>query len=288
LAATLLEPACLEAIALIEAGLRGIRTVLTRLRGGATAAELTPRTRESDPVGPAPSARADRATDAGEQPRVVGYEQPRVGGRELPTLLAGGDALPTAYGDDRVVLLARDPFCLFAYWDLAPSSWRAGERAAASDRVRILLRVSDVTRIPFTGAGAVRHRDLEIADPVGSAYVWIEAPGRSYVAEVGYVRGDGTFVTLARSNLTWAPRAERPGTDPIRWMTVRWTGRPERRHPPIGDAPSVQAAAPSARAVSSFDANARPAAAGEHADRRPPSSDVAPGRTEPAPASGRE
>jgi hypothetical protein len=283
--ATVLEPAYLEAVALIEAGLRGIRAALTRLRGGAAVTEPA-RMRAGDAAGRAPSTRTGRATEPG-------YEESRVGGRELPTLLAGGDALPTAYGDDRVVLLARDPFCLFAYWDLAPSSWRADESAAASDRARVVLRVSDVTRIPFTGASAARHRDLEIAEPVGSAYVWIEAPGRSYVAEVGYVRGDGTFVALARSNLTWAPRVERPGTDPIRWMTVRWTGRPERAHPPIGDAPTgsapgVRAAAPSARAVSSFDADARPTTAREGADRRAPGSDVPPRRTESTPASGRE
>ena len=136
--------------------------------------------------------------------------------------------LPAAYGDDRLVLLARDPSCLFAYWDLSAERQRSVQALAGGEAARKVLRVYDVTFISFSGTKAWRHQDLLVANDVGSAYVDVETPGASYVAEIGYLRPDGAFFALARSNVVWTARAGEPGHERVRWMTVRWNRQPER------------------------------------------------------------
>ena len=140
-------------------------------------------------------------------------------------LLRTDAVLPAAYGSDRLVLLARDPHCLYAYWDLSGDRVTAVRTSAASDQLRSVLRIYDVTQIAFDAKPPTRFQDFSIAGDARSLYAYVGKPAGCFVAEVGYLRPDGGFFALARSQPVWTPRTEQPGAAPGRWMTVGWTER---------------------------------------------------------------
>jgi hypothetical protein len=140
-------------------------------------------------------------------------------------LLRTANALPASYGSDRLVLLARDPHCLYAYWDLSDGRVRAVRGDVGGGPLRMVLRAYDVTQISFDAAPPTRFQDFAVAGDARSLYAYIGRPASCFVAEVGYLRADGAFFPLARSLPIWTPRTDQPGAAPGRWMTVGWTER---------------------------------------------------------------
>jgi hypothetical protein len=140
-------------------------------------------------------------------------------------LLRSPSVLPTSYGSDRLVLLARDPHCLYAYWDLSEARVRAVRADGGSDQLRMVLRIYDVTQIAFDAAPPTRFQDFAITGEARSVYAYLGRPASCFVAEVGFLRPDGAFFPLARSQPIWTPRTEQPGAAPGRWMTVGWSER---------------------------------------------------------------
>lgn len=147
-----------------------------------------------------------------------------------PAELLRDDApLPESYGSDRLVLLARDPHCLYAYWDLSPAHVERVRTSAESDALRIVLRTYDATQIAFDATPPARFQDFAVAGNARSLYAYVGKPAASFVAEVGFLRNDGAFFPLARSAPVWTPRTELPGTGPGQWMTVGWR-EPQNGH----------------------------------------------------------
>jgi hypothetical protein len=140
-------------------------------------------------------------------------------------LLRSASGLPATYGSDRLVLLARDPHCLYAYWDLSEARTSAVRADAGSEPLRMVLRTYDVTQIAFDAEPPSRFQDFAIGNDARSLYAYIGKPAACFVAEVGYLRPDGGFFPLARSLPIWTPRTDQPGAAPGRWMTVGWKER---------------------------------------------------------------
>ncbi len=220
------RPARLEAIAVAErlagtvrrhlltvaqASLRIVRELLAKLPSDETAARPPVAPNASRP----PTARADRAP-VRATPKVAPAQAPS------PELLRASGTLPAAYGSDRLVLLARDPHCLYAYWDLSRARDQAVRADAASDRLRMVLRTYDVTQIPFDAEPPRRFQDFAVTGDARSLYAYLGKPAACFVAEIGYLRPDGAFFPLARSLPIWTPRTDQPGASPGRWMTVGW------------------------------------------------------------------
>lgn len=131
---------------------------------------------------------------------------------------AGGE-LPRAYGRDQVVLLSRDPWTLFAYWEIGPRT-RAGALLALdaeADGARQVLRIYDATFVTPAGDRACLALDLELSHGATSAYVRASRPGASYSVEIGLRTPANRFIPMARSNTVTLPPAA-PSTD----TTVRW------------------------------------------------------------------
>jgi hypothetical protein len=202
-----------------QAGLRAVRDLLARFPVG-----------ESDsgrrPPPPAPTSQASPTTT----PANVRTQAAR---RATPTrpsadLLRSTHTLPAAYGSDRLVLLARDPHCLYAYWDLSEARIHAVRTDAGSEQLRMVIRTYDVTQISFDAEPPIRFQDFAVDGEARSLYAYLGRPASCFVAEVGYLRPDGAFFPLARSLPIWTPRTDQPGAAPGRWMTVGWS---ERRNP---------------------------------------------------------
>ncbi|HXG17939.1 MAG TPA: DUF4912 domain-containing protein [Methylomirabilota bacterium] len=134
------------------------------------------------------------------------------------------DSLPASYNDNRIVLLARDPHWLYAYWDFSGAHLSQAQNRLTSGDSRLILRVFDVTYIEFNGANAWNNLDIELTPFATNWYIAVPHPDAAYCVEIGYHSRDGQFVSLGRSNVVTTPRAE---PSPI--TTVRWFTPPERR-----------------------------------------------------------
>lgn len=131
--------------------------------------------------------------------------------------------LPHSYGIDRMVLLARDPHWLFAYWEITatkqdeftnnygPEAWSA---------THPVLRVYDITGIDFNGKNALGYTDIHISESTDNWYVQVGKPDRSFCVDLGRMFPDGRFITLLRSNTVTTPRASLSDRLDEEWMWI--------------------------------------------------------------------
>lgn len=120
--------------------------------------------------------------------------------------------LPSSYGDHKLVALVRDPWWIYAYWELSPDKVKAAVEAAGGGSLKGMLRLHDVTDLQFTGANAHSFRDQEIQFESGSAYLSAWESNRSYLVELGLSDSKGAFKPLLRSTELTVPRAD-PSSD---------------------------------------------------------------------------
>lgn len=111
-----------------------------------------------------------------------------------------GPPLPEQYGQDRLGLMVRDPWSLFAYWELTGphSSWlpeRHGPGVFATGKWRVRL---------FAEAEPVA--EIVAAHPLGAHYFAVD-PDSNWRAEVGLRLPSGQWVTVAASAQVRTPRA---------------------------------------------------------------------------------
>jgi hypothetical protein len=142
--------------------------------------------------------------------------------------------LPSGYNDNRFVLLARDPYWLYAYWDFSTEEISTALTQLGSQEVRPILRVFDVTYLDFNGTNAWKAMDIELTPFATNWYFPVPQPNTSYCAEVGYQSPDGRFVALGRSNVIITPR---DGVSPD--TTLRWE-TPTEKQPSAFPSPQSQ------------------------------------------------
>ena len=130
--------------------------------------------------------------------------------------------LPRAYGRDRIVLLPRDPWWVFTYWEITPATRVQALRALGTEAegARELLRVYDVTFITFTGDNAWRSFDVELPPGADHWYLNVGRPAASYCVEIGLASAGGRFLPLARSNAVTTPRATPSPDTTVRWVDL--------------------------------------------------------------------
>ncbi|OGR90156.1 MAG: hypothetical protein A2992_01340 [Elusimicrobia bacterium RIFCSPLOWO2_01_FULL_59_12] len=139
------------------------------------------------------------------------------------TLLEPGKPLPDTYGDNCLVIMPRDPLCLFAYWEATADRLDALRDQAGRETWQTgqaTLRVYDVT-----GAGegldrASRFFDIAISYDARRWYIHVPEPGRNWVVELGFKFPDGRFLVLLRSNRIALPGGAVSSQTDSRWMIV--------------------------------------------------------------------
>lgn len=131
--------------------------------------------------------------------------------------------LPSHYGTTRLTLMVKDPFWIFAYWELAPDYLESLEDAISKEEIqdsKMVLRMYDVTLIDFNGHNANGWFDIEVGHHVRNWYINLWTDDVSYIGDLGLRAPDGRFFTLARSNQVHAPRLSySPRTEQI-WLNV--------------------------------------------------------------------
>jgi hypothetical protein len=129
-------------------------------------------------------------------------------------------AYPETHGANVIVLLVRDPYWLFAYWEFAPSLredliGKIGEEDL--NRSRLVLRVYDVTGTDPDAPES--YHDIDVAPEARNWYINVSRVEREYAVDIGVVAPDGTFVLIARSN-----RVSLPPVGPSGLVDEEWAG----------------------------------------------------------------
>ncbi|MDH5541814.1 MAG: DUF4912 domain-containing protein [Nitrospinota bacterium] len=130
------------------------------------------------------------------------------------------NGLPDRYQDNRIVLLVRDPFWLYTFWDINPDEPGriASEKGVDLRYARTVLRVYDVTNIIFTGGNAHSFYDIDVGSINGTWYLNVKHDDCSYLVEIGLLDPQGYFYPMARSNGVTTPRASASSRMDEQWM----------------------------------------------------------------------
>ena len=123
--------------------------------------------------------------------------------------LNAGYHLPLYYGEDRMVLMLRDPYCLFSYWEITggtlnyyrqkfhPYGWDGSVPTIRVYRFPIGLKPLNQPEITF---------DIQLNHSSYSWHIDVGMPHRTYYAELGRKLPGGEFIPMIRSNSVTTPR----------------------------------------------------------------------------------
>lgn len=117
--------------------------------------------------------------------------------------------IPTGYGDDRIVAMVKDPWWIFAYWEIQAGTERAARSQLLPHEVaglQSILRVYDVTGIDYPAQPAHASFDIGLSGLATNWHLHTATPGRSFIVELGLLTAQGRFLLLARSNRVTTPR----------------------------------------------------------------------------------
>ena len=128
---------------------------------------------------------------------------------------------PPGYGDNRIVILVRDPWWVFAYWEIRRDKEeetirKIGEAGDGPDRS--VLRVYDVTDINFNGRNAHSFFDIDLKGLANNWYINVTNPNRAWIVDIGIISKKGSFYLLARSNAIKTPRFGMSDELDAEWM----------------------------------------------------------------------
>jgi hypothetical protein len=129
--------------------------------------------------------------------------------------------LPRRYDETILSLMARDPYWVYAYWDISSTdvcridrdhgygAWSAGAK---------MLRVYDVTEGSAHSARALMS--IGIGDDSTSWYINVPEANRAYCADIVLITPAGREITLARSNSVLTPRDGVSDVIDEEWMVL--------------------------------------------------------------------
>ncbi len=113
--------------------------------------------------------------------------------------------LPQGYNEDKIVVMVRDPYWIFTYWEVTPARIEK-EKAWFGWNSKLCVRIYDITGIQFDGKNAIGYFDQEVFERMGNWYFDLGRPTHSFCADLGLLTPEGRFLTLARSKYITMPR----------------------------------------------------------------------------------
>ncbi|HAZ23175.1 MAG TPA: hypothetical protein DCY84_12545 [Firmicutes bacterium] len=137
--------------------------------------------------------------------------------------------LPGPYNETKVVLLVRDPYWLYAYWEIENTVREDLIREYGSwEQLPLVLRVYDLSGTDSdTGAAGVYGApcpvssfDVPVSPASASWYIYAGEPGHCFYVELGVVTGSGRYHLIARSNRITTPADSVSDIVDDEWMVV--------------------------------------------------------------------
>lgn len=135
-----------------------------------------------------------------------------------------GDHLPQYYGEDRLVLLPRDPYWLFAYWEISIPTRQFLESIVQKnwDALDLYLRVY---RLNSENMEEESHYDIQITPSADNWYIKVGVPNKKYRVELGYLMPDKKFNAVMASNIVTTPRDTLSDVIDENWRLPDWQAR---------------------------------------------------------------
>lgn len=123
---------------------------------------------------------------------------------------------PHAYGDNRIVLLVRDPRWIHAYWEITESKYNEVRSIIGKDLggAKEILRIHDTSIQPW------KSIDIHLSYGSRNWYINVPEPGCTYVVDIGFLTPDGRFIVMARSNAVTTPREGMSDIIDDKWMIM--------------------------------------------------------------------
>lgn len=120
--------------------------------------------------------------------------------------------LPAAYGQDKLVLMAKDPEWLFTYWEMTPECVSKGWQERAHGH-----QYQEALKLSWQPQGLFEPNYVFLPVEFTARKWYVAIPGdapRSYRVEIGWLGENGHFVSLLQSepmtlNESWAHTRER-------------------------------------------------------------------------------
>lgn len=190
------------------------------VKEGKKTPEVKSKPKSKAPAEKPQTARPARVPDETYQAQETKFYAPEARHQEFPK--DTGFQLPSGYGDNRIVLMVRDPWWLYAYWEITSQKVQEikNSMGGLANKAKLILRVYDVTDLNFTGFNAWRSFDIEISGGAANWYVSVGNGNRSYVVDLGLLAETGAFYLIARSNYVTTPREGISDVIDEEWMTV--------------------------------------------------------------------
>lgn len=135
----------------------------------------------------------------------------------------GTFALPEAYGDNRIVVMSRDPYWFFAYWEITPDraeAMRMEHGRNCWDETVMTLRVYDLGENGDNSLSTCPFFDVDVHKFSRQGYVQVPHAGHSYVVDLGIRWPEGRFASLFRSNVIRQPVGRVSDRIDSQWMSV--------------------------------------------------------------------
>jgi len=113
--------------------------------------------------------------------------------------------LPHCYGDNKIVLIVRDPRTLYAYWEISEDvegRVREDIQAKGLTASKSILRLYRITE---EGSSEEKTLDFELKDNANSWYINKIDPAKKWRLDIGILSSNDDFFPLAQSNVVETP-----------------------------------------------------------------------------------
>lgn len=118
--------------------------------------------------------------------------------------------LPFSYNETKLILMPRDPFWAYAYWDFSADTWNWILVFRERDHgTKPKLRIHNVDK------GTFEDRDIFL--DARNWYLELGFPNTSYEVELGLLDSQGKFHLIAKSNRIRTPRNGPSGNRDHEW-----------------------------------------------------------------------
>lgn len=118
-------------------------------------------------------------------------------------------SLPHNYGDNKIIVLTRDPWWIFAYWEIdSKKEEKVRDEIKKRNQTpeKSILRIHDITSVKhFTGTNSNSYFDITLENMAKNWYINV-APARTWCVDIGILSKEQEFYLLARSNIAKTPR----------------------------------------------------------------------------------
>lgn len=130
--------------------------------------------------------------------------------------------LPQSYGIDRLILLVKDPYWLYAFWEITASKLEEFTTSYGDlwNNSNSIMRVYDVTGVDFNGNNAQSFFDIIINDYTDNWHIKVGNANRTYCIDLGRLLPNGNFISILRSNSVTTPRDTLSDNMDEEWMWI--------------------------------------------------------------------